>query len=221
MGENITLTCKDGVKISAFVAKPEGKPKGGMVVLQEIFGVNHHIRAVAERYAAQGYLAVAPGMFDRVGPGIELGYEAPDRAKGGETRAKVDMGKAVLDIQAAVDYAKQAGKTGVVGFCWGGTLAYLAALKVDGVAAAVGYYGGGVAALADQKPKVPTMLHFGDQDHSIPLADVEKIKAARPDIPVYVYSAGHGFSCDERGSFDKEASDLARERTLAFFAQHI
>jgi carboxymethylenebutenolidase len=221
MGENITLTCKDGVKISAFVAKPEGKPKGGMVVLQEIFGVNHHIRAVAERYAAQGYLAIAPGMFDRVGPGIELGYEAPDRAKGSEIRGKVDDAKAVLDIEAAVDYAKQAGKVGVVGFCWGGTLAYMAAVKVDGIAAAVGYYGGGVAAMADQKPKVPTMLHFGDQDQSIPMTAVEKVKAARPDVPVYVYAAGHGFSCDERGSFDKTASDLARDRTLEFFSKHI
>jgi carboxymethylenebutenolidase len=220
MGENITLTCADGVKISAYVAKPAGTPKGGMVVIQEIFGVNHHIRAVTDFYASQGYLAVSPALFDRVQPGIEVGYEGPDRQKGMETKGKVDNAKAELDVQAAIDYAKQAGKVGVVGYCWGGTLAFVAATKLSGVTAAVGYYGSGIAAMADQKPKAPIILHFGDKDQSIPLTDVEKIKNARPDVPVYVYAAGHGFNCDERGSYDKAAADLARSRTLEFFGKY-
>ncbi len=220
MGENITLTCADGVKISAYVAKPAGAPKGGMVVIQEIFGVNHHIRAVTDFYASQGFLAVAPALFDRVQPGIEVGYEGPDRQKGMETKGKVDNAKAEIDVQAAIDYAKQAGKVGVVGYCWGGTLAFVAATKLEGVTAAVGYYGSGVAAMSDQKPKAPIILHFGDKDQSIPLIDVEKIKNARPDVPVYVYAAGHGFNCDERGSYDKAAAELARSRTLEFFGKY-
>ena len=220
MGENITLTCADGVKISAYVAKPAGTPKGGMVVIQEIFGVNHHIRAVTDFYASQGFFAVAPALFDRVQPGIEVGYEGADRQKGMETKGKVDNAKAELDVQAAINYAKQAGKVGVVGYCWGGTLAFLAATKLEGVTAAVGYYGSGVAAMSDQKPKAPIILHFGDKDQSIPLLDVEKIKAARLETPVYVYAAGHGFNCDERGSFDKAASDLAKSRTLEFFGKY-
>ena len=220
MGENITLTCADGVKISAYVAKPAGAPKGGMVVIQEIFGVNHHIRAVTDFYASQGFLAVAPALFDRVQPGIEVGYEGPDRQKGMETKGKVDNAKAEIDVQAAIDYAKQAGKVGVVGYCWGGTLAFVAATKLEGVTAAVGYYGSGVAAMSDQKPKAPIILHFGDKDQSIPLIDVEKIKNARPEVPVYVYAAGHGFNCDERGSYDKAAAELARSRTLEFFGKY-
>jgi carboxymethylenebutenolidase len=220
MGENVTLTASDGVKIGAYVAKPAGTPKGGMVVIQEIFGVNHHIRAVTDFYASQGYFAVAPALFDRVEPGVEVGYDGADRQKGMETKGKVDNAKAELDVQAAIDYAKQAGKVGVVGYCWGGTLAFLAATKLEGVTAAVGYYGSGVAAMAANKPKAPIILHFGDKDQSIPMTDVEKIKAARPDVPVYVYSAGHGFNCDERGSYDKTAADLARSRTLEFFGKY-
>ena len=220
MGENVTLTCADGVKISAYVAKPAGKPKGGMVVIQEIFGVNHHIRAVADRYATEGYFAVAPALFDRVAPGIETGYDGDERKKGMETKGKVDNSKVPYDVKAAIAYAAQAGKVGLVGYCWGGTIAFQAACQFDGLVAAVGYYGSGIAAMSDQKPKIPLMLHFGDKDQSIPMADVEKIKAARPDVPAFVYSAGHGFNCDERGSFDQAAADLAKSRTLEFFAKH-
>lgn len=220
MGENVTLTCADGVKIGAYVAKPAGAPKGGMVVIQEIFGVNHHIRAVTDFYASQGYFAVAPALFDRIQPGLEMGYEGEERKKGMETKGKVDNAKAELDVQAAIDYAKQAGKVGVVGYCWGGTLAFVSVTRLEGVTAAVGYYGSGVAAMCGQKPKAPIILHFGDSDASIPLIDVEKIKDARPETPVYVYAAGHGFNCNERASYDKAAADLARSRTLEFFSKH-
>jgi carboxymethylenebutenolidase len=221
MGDMITLTAEDGVSIGAYVAKPTGKPRGGIVVIQEIFGVNHHIRAVADRYAAEGYLAVAPALYDRVEPNYESGYEQPDMQAGVAIRGKTDMAKVVLDVKAAVAKAAEAGKVGVVGYCWGGTLAFAAAGKIPGVAAAVGYYGAGIAAMADQKPVAPTILHFGEKDHSIPATDVEKIKAARPDVPVYVYAAGHGFNCDERGAYDAPAADVARERTYAHFKQFV
>lgn len=222
MGEKITLTCKDGQTIGAYVARPAGAPKGAIVVLQEIFGANQHIRKTADLYAAQGYLAIAPSLFDRVEPNLELGYTGDDPKKGIETRGKTELPKTLLDIEASVEAVKSAGKVGVVGYCWGGTLAYATAVNaIPGVAAAVGYYGGGVAAMSDKAPKIPTMLHFGEKDHSISMADVEKVKANQPQIPVFVYAAGHGFNCDERASYDKESADLARSRTLAFFAEKL
>ena len=221
MGENIVLTAEDGVKIGAYVAYPNGKPRGGIVVLQEIFGVNHHIRAVADRYAAEGYLAVAPALYDRVQPNYESGYEPAEAQAGIAIRSKTEMAKVLLDVKAAVAEAATAGKVGVVGYCWGGTLAYAAAVQLSDIAAATGYYGSGIAAMSDKKPQVPTILHFGETDHSIPLTDVEKVKAARPEVPAYVYAAGHGFNCDERGAFNQAAADLARQRTYEFFAKHV
>ena len=220
MGEHIRLTARDGVEIGAYKAVPNGTPKGGLVVVQEIFGVNHHIRNVADKFAALGYLAIAPAVFDRVHPNFEVGYTADDVAKGREVRGKASMEHMMLDVEAAAIAAGSAGKVGIVGYCLGGTLAYAAAVKLPQIGLAVGYYGGGIAGMCDEAPKVPTMLHFGERDHSIPMADVEKIKQARPEVPVYVYAADHGFSCDERGSFDKTASDLALTRTLAFFDAH-
>ena len=219
MGENITLTCKDGQKIGAYLARPQGTPKGGVVVLQEIFGANQHIRNTADLYASEGYLAIAPALYDRVEPNVELGYTGDDPKKGMEIRGKTEMPKTLMDIEAAIEAVASAGKVGVVGYCWGGTLAYASAVNLPGVAAAVGYYGGGVAGMADKQPKAPMMLHFGEKDHSISMADVEKVKASRPEIPVFVYPAGHGFNCDERASYDKESADLARSRTLEFFSR--
>ena len=222
MGETITLTTKDGTEIGAYRARPTGAPRGGMVVVQEIFGVNHHIRAVVDRFADAGYLTIAPALFDRVQPNVELGYQQADVQSGAAIRGKTELPKSLLDIQAAIAAAREGGKVGIVGFCWGGTLAFAAACRLSGLTAAVGYYGGGIAAMASEKPLVPTILHFGDKDHSISLADIEKIKAARPDVPVYVYpNAGHGFSCDERGSFDAAAAALAGQRTMEFFSRHI
>jgi carboxymethylenebutenolidase len=222
MGETISLTTKDGTKIGAYRARPAGTPRGGMVVLQEIFGVNQHMRKVADDFAAAGYLAIAPALFDRVEPNIELGYQQADVQAGAATRGRTELPKTLLDIEAAIAAAAEGGKVGIVGYCWGGTLAFAAACRLSGLTAAVGYYGGGIAAMADEKPKIPMILQFGDQDHSIPLADIEKIKAARPEVPVYVYpGAGHGFSCDERGSFNAAAAELAAKRTQEFFRQHV
>lgn len=221
MGQILTLTARDGHKLGAYRADPTGKPRGAIVVIQEIFGVNQHMRNVTDSFAKQGYVAVSPALFDRVEKGIELGYDQKSIEAGRETRGKVPLDGTLADLQATIDYAKQFGKVGVVGYCWGGGLAFLAATRLPGTAAAVGYYGGMVAAHAEEKPKVPVLLHFGDQDQSIPMSDVEKVKKARPDVPVHVYHAGHGFSCDERASYNAEASKIALERTLKFFAEKI
>ena len=221
MGQTITLAAKDGHKLGAYRADPAGKPRGAIVVVQEIFGVNHHMRHVTDDFAKQGYVAISPALFDRVEKGVELGYDPKSIEAGREIRGKVALDGTLADLQAAIDCAKPFGKVGVVGYCWGGGLAFLAATRLSGVAAAVGYYGGLVAAHAQEKPRVPVMLHFGDSDQSIPMSDVEKVRQARPDVTTYVYKAGHGFSCDERQSYNAEASKLALERTLKFFAETI
>jgi carboxymethylenebutenolidase len=220
MGTTIKLKAKDGHELGAYKAEPQGKPKGALVVLQEIFGVNHHMRNVGDQFAQQGYLTVTPALFDRVRPGIELGYSPEDVAKGRDIRGEITLEDTLKDLQAAIDEAGKSGlKVGVVGYCWGGGLAFLAATRLNGVAAAVGYYGGLVAAHAEEKPRVPVILHFGETDASIPMSDVEKVKKAQPDMSIFTYQAGHGFACDERGSYDKKATELADERTLKFFAQ--
>jgi carboxymethylenebutenolidase len=221
MAQTITLAAKDRHKLAAYRADPAGKPRGAIVVVQEIFGVNHHMRHVTDDFAKQGYVALSPALFDRVEKGIELGYDPKSIEAGRDIRAKVPLDGTLADLQAAIDAVKSAGKVGIVGYCWGGGLAFLAATRLSGVAAAVGYYGGLVAAHAQEKPRVPVMLHFGDSDQSIPMSDVETVKRLRPDVTTYVYKAGHGFSCDERGSYNAEASKVALERTLKFFAENI
>ncbi len=226
MGHMIDLKAADGTTFPAYVAEPTGKPKGGLVVLQEIFGVNSHIRSVADGYAADGYFVVAPATFHRVQPGVELGYTEADMGTGFGFKTAVDGLPApgvMADIQAAIDHASQAGKVGIVGYCWGGLLTWRAACSHKGLSAAVPYYGGGMTAAADaaRTPAVPVMVHFGDQDHWIPMDTVEVFKKAQPDVMVHVYAANHGFNCDQRGSYNEAAARLARERTLAFFAQHI
>ena len=220
MGTTIDIETTDGHKLTGYRAEPSGDPRGGLVVIQEIFGVNSHIRAVADGFAAEGYVALAPAMFDRVGPGIELGYSPEDVEKGREIRARIDYDDAVRDMGAAVS-ALAGLPVGVVGYCWGGSLAWSAATRLDGLKAAVGYYGGFIPEMADETPRHPVMLHFGESDESIPLEGVDKVKAAHPDVPIYLYAAGHGFNCDQRGSYDEASARLARERTLAFFAEHL
>jgi carboxymethylenebutenolidase len=221
MGRMIELKAKDGFTLGAYKAEPSGKPVGGLVVIQEIFGVNHHIRAVTDRFAAQGYVSIAPALFDRAKRGVDIGYDEDSMKQGVEIRAKIKLEDTLLDIAAAIEALKGVGKIGIVGYCWGGSLAFIAAARLDGLSAAVGYYGGMIAAHAEEKPKIPTLLHFGEKDHGIPLTDVEKVKAARPDVEIYTYPAGHGFNCDERASFDKLSHEKALERTLAFFKKHL
>ena len=223
MGKNITLKASDGHELSAYRADPAGTPKGCMIVIQEIFGVNDHIRDVANRVASAGYLALAPCMQDRAQKGFEVGYTPAEIEKGREVRGKVKNEDSLKDLRAAFDYLKsqKAGKIGVVGYCWGGSLSWLAATEIDGLACAVSYYGGEVAANADRKAKCPVMFHFGEKDMSIPMDKVEIVKKKQSEHPLYVYPAGHGFSCDARGSFDKASHEQALERTKAFVGKHV
>ncbi|MDA0979418.1 MAG: dienelactone hydrolase family protein [Proteobacteria bacterium] len=222
MGELITLTAADGFVFDAYEAKPAGAPKGCVVVIQEIFGVNSHIREVCDGYAAAGYDAVAPAIFDRVEKGIELGYEEADMGRGIEiARGKLNPADALADIQAAINYQAGKGKVGVVGYCFGGLMTWLAACQLDNVSCASSYYGGGLVQQKDLQPKVPTILHFGKLDAHIPMSDVEQIQQAHPDLPVHVYDADHGFNCDHRASYDRAAAEIALKRTLELFETHL
>ncbi|MEH2511616.1 carboxymethylenebutenolidase [Nitrobacteraceae bacterium AZCC 1564] len=222
MGQNITLTASDGFKLGAYRADPNASPKGAIVVIQEIFGVNSHIRNICDRLANEGYVAIAPAIFDRIEPNFQSGYSPDEVAVARKFVANPDWTAMLRDVQAAIDVAKNSGPVGLVGFCLGGTVAYAAATKLTGLKAAVGYYGGAIVRFADDKPMVPTQLHFGEKDSGIPLTDVEAIKAKRPDVEIFIYpGAQHGFGCDERASYDKASSDLAWQRSLAFFATHL
>ena len=220
----ITLTAADGFMSSAYVSEPSGTAKGALVVLQEIFGVNSHVRGVADGYAAAGYLAIAPSTFDRVERDVQLGYTPNDITQGSRLKAAVEALPApgvLQDIQAAVDYAARAGKVGIVGYCWGGYIAWMSAARVAGFACAVPYYGGGMLEAIGEKPRCPVMAHFGEKDHAIPIDGVRQWAAAHPEVETHVYAANHGFNCDQRGSYDAPAAKLARERTLAFLHKHV
>jgi carboxymethylenebutenolidase len=222
VGQDIRLTASDKFELGAYRTQPTGKPKGAVVVIQEIFGVNHHIRTVCDRFAVQGYVAIAPSIFDRIEPNFQSGYSPEEVAIARKFVANPDWAAMLLDTQAAIDAVKDVSPVGIIGFCLGGSIAYAAATKLSGLSVAIGYYGGAIVRFADDKPKVPTQLHFGAQDHGIPLSDVEIIRAKRPDVEVFVYEgAQHGFGCDERASYDKASADVARERSLAFLAKHM
>ena len=225
----IDLQAADGHRFATWVAEPGAAPRGAVVVLQEIFGVNSHIRAVTERFAARGYLAVAPSTFSRVQPGVELGYSAKDMEEGFAIKLRVDQlpGTGVLqDIQAAIDYASTHSgdlPVAIVGFCWGGLLAWHAACQLHGLAAAVCYYGGGMTSNEEiaRQPLCPVIAHFGNRDPWIALDSVQAFDRAHPEVTVHVYDADHGFNCDQRGSYDAASAMRARDRTLAFFDQHL
>jgi carboxymethylenebutenolidase len=226
MGNFIDLKAADGFTFPAYIAQPQGQARGAVVVLQEIFGVNSHIRQVADGYAAAGYLAVAPATFHRVKQGVELGYTPEDVNAGAALKAQVEALPApgvLQDIQAAINHASQAGKVGIVGYCWGGLLAWRAACLLDGLSAAAPYYGGGSTLPAEiaRQPKVPVMAHFGDQDAHIPMDTVRAFEKAHPEVEVHVYAANHGFNCDQRGSYNAGAATTARERTLDHFRRHL
>jgi carboxymethylenebutenolidase len=221
VGKKVQLKASDGHQLDAYVAEPSGKPRGAIVVIQEIFGVNSHIRSVADGYAADGYLAIAPAMFDRAQKNYESGYTQPEIAAGVEIMKKLDMDKAMLDVKAAIEHVKSAGKAGIVGYCWGGTVAWAAAARVPGLAAAVSYYGGGVPGLVNEQPKCPVMFHFGETDHSIPIEKAREVAAKHPEATTHYYPAGHGFNCDQRGSYHEPSAKQARTRSLEFFRKHV
>jgi carboxymethylenebutenolidase len=221
MGELTTLMARDGHEFNAWLVAPTGTSRGALVILQEIFGVNRHLRAVADGYAAEGYVVIAPCMFDRIRRGIELDYTPGDRDAGLGYAKQLEQDKVHLDIAAAIAVTRHAGKVGAIGYCWGGTQAYLAACDQP-IAAAVAYYGGGIAQQLGRRPKCPVLYHFGEQDRQISATDRERIAAAEPGNAVHVYAgAEHGFNCEQRASYHPASAALARTRTLQFLQQHV
>jgi carboxymethylenebutenolidase len=221
MGRMTELTATDGHRLAAYRAEPAGKPRGGIVVIQEIFGVNSHIRSVADGYAGDGYLVLAPAMFDRLQRGYETGYNPPDIEAGRALMQKLDWDKTMLDAAAAVEAARSAGKVGIVGYCWGGTVAWVAASRIPGLACAAPHYGGGMPNFMNEKPKCPVLCHFGETDTSPSPEQARALLAAHPGIAAHFYPAGHGFNCDQRGSYHEQSARLARSRTVEFFRNHV
>jgi carboxymethylenebutenolidase len=224
----VTLTASDGNELSAYVARPAGTPTGAVVVVQEIFGVNSHIRSVADGFATQGYVAIAPALFDRIEKGVELSYEGADLQKAFGFYQKLNPETALLDVAAGYEFVKQEDHKGiaVVGFCFGGLMSWLAATRGETLkmqpSCTVGYYAGGIGNVAKEEPSCPVLLHFGGKDTHIGPEQVDAVREAHPEVTIYVYEdAEHGFNCDQRGSYNAEASKLAMERTLEFLRTHI
>ena len=214
------LTAADGHEFNTFEAGNVNAPRS-LVVVQEIFGVNAHMRAVSERLAGFGYRVLCPAIFDRAERDLELGYTPEDIQKGLAARAKIPEAATLLDVEAAAA-AFGDRPVGIIGYCWGGSLAWLGATKTKRFKAAVGWYGGGIAAQKDLTPNCPVQLHFGEEDHGIPLSDVEMIKKAQPGVEVFTYpGAQHGFGCEARASYNPKDCELAELRSLAFFAEHL
>lgn len=219
MAHDIELTAADGHRLTAAIAPPEGVPVGGVLIIQEIFGLNSHIREVCDQFAEAGFLAVAPAIFDRLGKNMTVEY--PDVERGRELVGRLDPRQTILDCAAGVEHATRAGRVGVVGFCWGGAQAYRCAAELP-VAAAVAYYGGGIHNMTDLTPACPLMLHYGDRDAHISMDQVAEVRAANPEAVVHIYQGvGHGFNCNERGDYDPEAACLAFGRTTEFLKRYL
>jgi len=223
MDTQIKLKASDGHELDAYFVESSNPDRGATVLIQEIFGVNSHIRSVADDYAGQGFHVIAPALFDRVQRGLELGYNPPDTAQGMKAAMQIGMDAALRDVAAAISHARDQWrevKVGVLGYCFGGSLAWLAATRLD-PAAAVCYYGGQIAKNAAETPHCPVMMHFGAKDPHIGPAEIEKVRAAHPELPLFLYDAGHGFNCDQRKDYEPKSASLARQRTLDFFSNHL
>jgi carboxymethylenebutenolidase len=217
---HLQLRAADGHTFSSYLARPTGLARGGMVVVQEIFGVTGHIERVTDQFAAEGYLAIAPAVFDRQQRGVNLAYDEAGIAAGVGYMQRADFGQVMTDLQAAIDAVAHAGPVGMVGYCWGGLVTYLAGSRTS-IAAGVAYYGGGIARFLEPVPRCPMQFHFGEQDSHIPMRDVELIRNAFPQGEYHMYAAGHGFNCTDRASHDAAAAHLAFARTKEFFIKHL
>lgn len=220
MGDWIELEADDGHRFRAYRATPRDTPRGGLLVLQEIFGVNDHIRELVEDFAAEGFDTVAPALFDRVARDTELGYQSADIARGRELRGAIPAEDTVRDMAASIAALKDAGRIGAVGYCWGGTLAWLAACRLD-VDCAVGYYGSSTIDYVDEEPRCPVTLMLGETDSTFPPQTIATIRQAHPEVAVFTYPAGHGFACDHRSAFHEPSARHARERTLDVFRRYL
>lgn len=220
MGETITLTASSEHTLSAYLARPQGPARAGLVVCQEIFGVNTHMRDVADGFAGEGYLAIAPALFDRLERGVELGYSDDDTARGRALRTALAWDDVMRDVGAAAEEVRDGAGVGVIGYCWGGSVAWLAACRLP-VQASVSYYGGQVHEFRAETPGCPVQFHFGTKDPIIPNEHVEEIASQHPDLPLYTYDAGHAFDCTPRPDYDPAAAALARQRTLDFLVEHL
>lgn len=217
MGTKVTLTASDNHTLGGYRAEPAGKPKGGLVVIQEIFGVNRHIRSVCDKLAEHGYVAVAPAVFDRFERDFDSGYSADEIAHARSFLGGLNWDHLMADTAAAKDSLKGVGAVGIIGFCLGGSAAFLGSCRVPGFATAVAFYGGAIGKFADEKPKCPIQMHFGEKDESIPMTMVEDIRKKQPQAEIHVYpGAAHAFTNDDRAGFDKAATELAWQRAYAF-----
>jgi carboxymethylenebutenolidase len=217
-GKMISMTMSDGAGIGVYRVEPEGQRRGGLVLIQEIFGVTEHIKELCEGYAADGYEVLSPAIYDREEPGFQASYSPEDIQKAMRiARGEHPFDLSVKDAQICIDALKGKGAVFITGYCYGGSVSWAAACRCEGLAAASGYYGGMIAQMAEETPKCPTILHFGKHDHGIPLEVAEKVKALHPEVEVYIYDAGHGFNSDRRTDYNPEAAKLGRERTLALF----
>jgi carboxymethylenebutenolidase len=214
------LPAKDGHRLLAYQSQPVGDVRGGIVIIQEAFGVNNYVRSVVDRYAAHGYHAIAPALYDRQQTDVRLGYSGSDLAAARKLRGALDWDEVIADVEAAIAAVAPAGKVGIVGFCVGGSVAWLAATRLP-VSAAVSYYGRDIVGFVDRRPRCPTMVHYAERDHHIPLSDVETVREAYPELPIYVFPGEHGFDCDARPSFNAESAATAGARTLALFRKFI
>lgn len=235
MGRWIEVIAEDGHRMPAWDATPDKPARGAVVVIQEIFGVNSHIRSIADGFAADGYHAIAPALFERVQKGFETGYGDDDIKAGRALAQKAGVDDVMKDLAATVKVALAAGagaaradgtpgaagRVGIVGYCWGGTMSWVSAARVDGLACAIVYYGGSIANFVDEQPQCPVLCHFGKRDRTPSPEQARSVLAAHPQVEGHFYDAGHGFNCDQRSSYDADASKLARQRTLAFLAGHV
>lgn len=219
MGKQISLNTTRTQCIGAYLAEPTGKPKGGLVVIQEIFGVNAHIRSVADHFATLGYTAIAPAFFDHLETGLELGYDQAGMAEGKKLVTELGLERALEDVASAAEAIASAGKIGTVGYCWGGTVAFLAALRLG--LPSVSYYGARNVPFLGETAKAPVMFHFGEKDKSIPPEMVEKHRQMQPQMKLFTYPADHAFNRDVGDHYDEASAKLALQRTMAFFDKYL